>query len=641
MTEKELIFTRRKFIAAGSAALAAPFVMNLAGNAMEVKAAEGTTHNPAYYINDNCILCPPSFPCKNGCPVKAISYDGEKMAIDANICIRCGNCSKVCEIGAVTDANAPPPVVKPHDTISRECDFLVVGGGFSGLVAAAIAADLSGKGKKIIVLEKAKRPGGSGFYPSTGIRLFATKWQRDAGDPGHIDDYIRSAMDITRWELNPQLVANSLQAIPAFFDWFCTWAKPEEIFSLIDSPFSKKRKEIEITKLRTERCRKIVHRLIDKCKELGVEILTEHAATDFIMGDKEEITGVIARDPGGTTTFRCKYCMVSTGNVIDCNMLMVRSAPEYVNAFKRRSGHHFPTNTGDGVLMAEKAGIPIDYKNVCVISTGANSCIAEAQLMNQDSRGEGLYINLNGKRWVNEAYIQLDVENGFFPVLRRQPRCMFYTIMDSKTVMMDRLPSLRIGTTEPSPDKTMAAGAPLADMVTLVNGAPLPEEILTGTVFNFPGRENPDLKELQRIASLKGNHLFIADTLEELADKMGVDRKVLVSTVKRYNELCARGYDDDFFKPAMYLLPVEKGPFYASSHYLGTDGALGGLAVNENMQVAGHNGPIENLYAAGDTTGSFFIMRNGQLNPILPMGTWAVASGFLAGENVGKQLKKA
>jgi Fe-S-cluster-containing hydrogenase component 2 len=309
VSEKSQNLSRREFVtmAAGSAAIATPLVMNLAGNVAEVKAAETSTSTPAYYINDNCILCPPSFPCKNGCPVKAISFDGDKMAIDPAKCIRCGNCSKVCEIGAVTDANAKPPVVKPHDTIYRECDFLVVGGGFSGLIAAAIAADLSGK--KVIVIEKAKKPGGCGFYPSTGIRLFATKWQRDAGDPSKIEDYIRSAMDVTRWELNPQLVVNSIQAIPSFFDWFCTWGKPEEIFSLTDNPFSKKRKEIAITNLRTERCRKIVYRLLDKCKELKVEILTEHAATDFILSDKEGITGIVAKDPGGTTTIRCKYCL--------------------------------------------------------------------------------------------------------------------------------------------------------------------------------------------------------------------------------------------------------------------------------------------------------------------------------------------
>jgi fumarate reductase flavoprotein subunit len=641
LSEKSQNLSRREFVAraASTAAIAAPFVMNMKGAAMEAKTAGKTN----YCINDNCILCPPSFPCRTACSVNAIYYDGDKLAIDTEKCIQCGKCEAVCEIGAIVDANVPPPVIKPHDTIYRECDFLVIGGGSSGLVAAAIAADLSGKGKKILVLEKAKRPGGSGFYPSIGIRLFGTKWQRDAGAPDQMDDYIRSAMDVTRWELNPELVANSFRAVPAFFDWFCTWGKAEEIFTLVSSPYSTstKRKEIVIKKLLTLRCRQVMHKIIDKCKDLGVEILTEHAATEFISGDKDEITGVIAKDPGGTTVIRCKYCLVSTGTVINSDTLLARGVPEYAHALRGRSGHRMPTNTGDGVLMAEKVGIPVDYKHMCILYTGSNSCLAEPQLMSHDSKGEALYVNLNGKRWVNEAYIQLDVEGGNFPIMRKQPKCMSYTVLDSKTAFMDSLPVLRVGTNGPVADNSVATGAPMASTVALVNGAPLPEEKLTGEAFHFPGQKKPDPKELQRIASLKGDHLFIANTLEELADKMGVDRKTFVATVKRYNELCAKGHDDDFFKPAMYMLPIEKAPFYASSHFMGIDGAFGGLAINENMQVMGNNGPIENLFASGDTTGGNFISCDGQRTAILPQHTWAVASGFVVGENIGKKLKKS
>jgi fumarate reductase flavoprotein subunit len=626
LSEKSQNLNRREFVtmAAGSAAIAAPFVKNMTGKVAEVMAAEEKTYKKTYYINDNCILCPP-FPCRTACPVKAISFDGDKFAIDPEKCTQCGKCEAVCEIGAIVDGNAQSPVYKPHDIIYRECDFLVIGGGLSGLVAATIAADLSGKGKKIIVLEKAKRVGGSGFYPSTGIKLFGTKWQRDAGDPDQMDDSIRSAMDVTRWELNSQLVANSYRAVPAFFDWFCTWGKAEEIFALAEGFHSKSGKEIIIKNLANERCRKVVHKLIAKCTEMGVEFLTEHAATEFIAGNKNEITGVIAKDPGGTTVINCKYCLVSTGNLTNCSTMLAHSDPEYHNAFKRRSAHRMPMNTGDGVLMAEKAGIPVDYDNICVIYTGPNACNVEPQIRNQDQRGEAIYVNLNGKRWVNEGYVQLDVEGGFLPILRRQPRCMFYTVMDSKIVMMDPMPLQRISTTN--------------------DGAPAREEKKEDRkeekFAHFYDQEKPNLKELQRIASLKGNHIFIADTLEELADKMGVDGKTFIATVKRYNELCTKGHDDDYFKPATYLLPIEKGPFYASSHFLGTDGAVGGLYINENMQVMSHNGPLENLYAAGDTTGGHFISRGGTRSSILPDGTWAVASGFVVGENIGKKLKKS
>jgi fumarate reductase flavoprotein subunit len=637
MSENDLNLSRRKFIAASSVAIAAPIVMNMTGKVPEARADEKTEGRAegkkTYFINDNCILCPP-LPCKTNCPVMAISFDGDKFAIDTEKCIRCGTCVKGCEIEAIVDLNAPLPVYKPHDIIHRSCDMLVVGGGTAGVIAAAIAAELSGK--KIIVLEKAKKPGGSGFY-ANGVRLFSTKWQRDAGVPDQMDDYIRSAMNITRWELNPQLVSNAFRAIPGFFDWFCSWGRAEEIWQMVDSRFSKKRKNIEVKNWEVVKSRQIMHRVIDRCKELGVEILTEYTATDFIIGDMGEISGVKAKDPGGTTIINCKYCLVSTGNVINCDSLLARCVPEYVNAWRRRAGHRLPSNTGDGVLMAEKAGIPIDYKNVCITFTGPNSSLAESELRAFDQMGEALHINLHGKRWVNETYIQLDVENGYLPTLLRQPKCMFYNIMDSKIVSMDPMPKARIITEGNAGGRNVEAGVPDPDEkdTNRGNAAPMP-----GNAVPMPGEKKPDLKELWRVASLSGRHVVIADTLEELADKMGVDRKTFVATVKRYNELCAKGHDDDYYKPEKYMLPIEKGPFYATSHFLSMDGAVGGLAINEYMQVMGKDGPVKNFYAAGDTTGSRFINRGYERIEIINDMSWATASGFLAGQNIGKRLKE-
>ena len=59
---------------------------------------------------------------------------------------------------------------------------------------------------------------------------------------------------------------------------------------------------------------------------------------------------------------------------------------------------------------------------------------------------------------------------------------------------------------------------------------------------------------------------------------------------------------------------------------------------NENMQVMGGSVPIKGLYAAGDTTGSRYINRGGEKIEIINDMTWAIASGYLAGENIGKLL---
>jgi hypothetical protein len=65
----------------------------------------------------------------------------------------------------------------------------------------------------------------------------------------------------------------------------------------------------------------------------------------------------------------------------------------------------------------------------------------------------------------------------------------------------------------------------------------------------------------------------------------------------------------------------------------------GGLAINENRQVMGRGGPVIGLCAASDTTGSRFTNHDSERIEIVNDMTWAVAGGFLAGQNVGKQLK--
>ena len=46
----------------------------------------------AYKISDDCISC--------GCPVGAITMDGDKAKIDADACIDCGACNGTCPVGA-------------------------------------------------------------------------------------------------------------------------------------------------------------------------------------------------------------------------------------------------------------------------------------------------------------------------------------------------------------------------------------------------------------------------------------------------------------------------------------------------------------------------------------------------------------
>jgi len=141
-------------------------------------------------------------------------------------------------------------------------------------------------------------------------------------------------------------------------------------------------------------------------------------------------------------------------------------------------------------------------------------------------------------------------------------------------------------------------------------------------------------------ASRKGGHLIVADTIEELAEKAGMPADTLAATVNRYNELCHKGVDEDFGKHPNLMVPIEKGPFYAVRTFLMSDGAEGGIPIDENCQVQGVSGPMKGLYASGDnSSGNIVDMdENGQRTWITNEYAWALCSGMIAGDAMAAAL---
>jgi 3-oxosteroid 1-dehydrogenase len=134
-----------------------------------------------------------------------------------------------------------------------------------------------------------------------------------------------------------------------------------------------------------------------------------------------------------------------------------------------------------------------------------------------------------------------------------------------------------------------------------------------------------------------------ADTLNGLAEAMGVDRETFLATVERFNGFARTGVDEDFgrgrtaydryygdprVKPNPNLGPIEKGPFTAVKLVPGDLGTKGGLVTDEHARVLTEAGePIPGLYAAGNTTAS--VMGHTYPGPGSTIGPAAVF-GYLA-----------
>jgi len=97
-----------------------------------------------------------------------------------------------------------------------------------------------------------------------------------------------------------------------------------------------------------------------------------------------------------------------------------------------------------------------------------------------------------------------------------------------------------------------------------------------------------------------------ADTIEELAAKIGLDPAVVVAAVERWNEVCANGVDTDLVVPYLpeWLVSVQKAPFYSCVMSTQIGKTLCGLRVDENLQVINTEGKlIPGLYASFMTAG--------------------------------------
>ena len=164
-------------------------------------------------------------------------------------------------------------------------------------------------------------------------------------------------------------------------------------------------------------------------------------------------------------------------------------------------------------------------------------------------------------------------------------------------------------------------------------------------VFGQGGYPNarpiPQIYEVLDTAVQHG-YVFKADTLEELAEQIGVPVDNFVGQVQRFEEFCANGEDLEFGrKPETLISKINYGPFYAIRTKPVPYATLAALDVNEQINVLLPDGtPVGGLYACGNDSGGV-IETN--LAPYAQYGGvalgWAFTSGRLAGRNAVDYLQ--
>jgi fumarate reductase flavoprotein subunit len=495
-----------------------------------------------------------------------------------------------------------------------DCDLVVLGAGGAGLVAAVKASDVSGK--KVIVLEKAKKPGGATNFAG-GLRVSNSKWQKAAGikgqggAPGIPGARSRDKNSNERSAGYPQRgngpgPGATPEVTDQFFDWLVDKGDAEKYFKLNKNGIVEMPNRLDKYKNHPDPSigpgregTYVIDKMVECCEKQGIPILTATRARKFIVDANGKVTGVLADTKDGEIQINCKACYIGAGGFGADFERLKKLWPEDYNG---KTMHHLcpPACTGDGINMAEEIGAGIDMSVAWVSIAGPVHHPYSYNIYRIMQEPESVYINLNGERYVDETK-NLSAKSA--AILALQPKAEMYAVLDSELV-------------ETLGKRVIATPWAEADVPVLKKF-----------------REDIDYEVALDEKKAKGKHTKKADTLKELALKMDIDPKAFMAAIERYNALCAKGQDTDFGKKAEHLKPITKPPFYAFFGQRFSQCAHGGIVVNNSSEVLDAKGNVmPGLYAGGDC-----ISCNGNGGGGM---SGAVNAGFIGGTAAGEYLKK-
>ena len=556
----------------------------------------------AYVIGADCSTC---HSCFWECPVHAIRFVGNEYAIDPTVCISCGRCAAVCPTSRITDEHRRE-IPALHAPVEHHCDAVVLGAGGSGLVAAVRYAQLTGK--QVIVLEKAKKTGGSTTLGHAFVCRY-TNFHRAAGMPDLREEAIDAICSDAQPGYSRNLLSKAMYGLDDMFDWLCTFGGAEEEFKLVDwrgkpqmGPFPAMpgligpRKRIANLKSTDESMGPgwagtfVVNKMLEQAEQLGIRILTQHRASRLITDKDGVFQGVVASDPGGEVVIRAKVCLMATGGFSRNRELMNQIRPSFYAGYPVHS-FAAASNTGDAIAMAQEVGAQLDLDTVKVPMFSPTHHPYSLSLVWLSNDPRMLMVNKNGARYMNEAQ-----PSGLTGALESQPEMYGYAIFDTPTARL--------------------MGADLVERTSHNDNA-------------------EDIKGWQRDLEYEctlDQAAKKANTLEELAQLIHMDPAALTETVNAYNAGCASG-QDAMGKPAQFLSPVTQGPFYALFQGRFNEGAVGGVVNDDHLRMLRRDGtPFSGIYLAGDCCRG--VLKKYDERSKFGEMPWAMASGWLAAQEM-------
>lgn len=475
-------------------------------------------------------------------------------------------------------------------------DVIVVGGGAAGLAAAVTAGE---RGKDVIVFEKANKTGGCANF-AVGLLGIGTRQQRERLIKITIEEAFTKFMDYTHWRVDARLVKEYLTKSAETIDWLeelgVEFVEPSKYFPGSEATW-------HIIKPKNGRpglcaAATMINIMTEKAKAVGTEIYLETPVKKLIK-ENGKVVGIIAEDnKGEVIEARSKAVIIATGGFGD-NPKFIKEHTGYEWG-KDLFSYRISGLTADGIKMAWEAGAAKDKMGMELVyfapNTGGYAPIELA------FRQPNLVVNLHGQRFMNEEIL----ENPVFSInaINRQKKRFAFSIIDDSII-----------------DYYDKNGLDLINLVTA----------------NIKMEDFH--KELKKAIENSNENLTVADSIEELGAKAGIDAVALKQTVIDYNKACETR-DTLFNKNYKYLKPLKGPKFYALRFAPSAYGSLGGIKINYKTEVVTEDEQvIPGLYAAGTDANSIYDSDYVFVLPGNSLG-FAVNSGRIAGENAVNYTQK-
>jgi len=475
----------------------------------------------------------------------------------------------------------------------QKYDLLVVGAGSAGIPCAIAAAE---RGLKVLVVEKDSKIGGTLHITAGQMSAAGTRLQKSRGIDDSPEQHFQEIMHLSQGTADPDIVRLAVTEAPHLIDWLQTIGYPmaEEAPAIVyNHPvYSRARTYWGKTDYNPanpgedagKSLLKTLLPLWEKYRQQGnIALLTETQLQRLIY-NKGRVQGVVVRRKNGSRERFFAYNTILATGGYAANPDFFRQVTPHV---KRLVSSARFTSQGDGIQAAmkigaafrnaEKHGFTIGGIELQPLSGRADFWTAWARISSPITRPpREIYINAHGQRFMAEDEPDVDKRE---KTIAAQPEQKCWLIFDEVAV---------------------AAG--------------------TSLIF-------PWTTERIRSEADKGQFLWKANTISELAQKTGLPEHQLMASIAQYNQAVQKGHDELFGRKSLQF-PVQNPPFYALLTYGFCLVSFGGLHTNAQLQVLDAQGKvIKGLYAVGEilgagaTTGNTFC-GGMLLTPAVALGRW-------------------